>query len=127
MHDCSPHVGLLSAVGSLNITTLDSTLTLTWTPPFTLDIEAVESDISGYCVDVVNSTSSSTLHSECGITETQFSYPIPPDSDCYVYNFTVTPVNIVGNGTSEIVTYMGAGISKGSMFYAWQIIVFFHC
>ena len=68
----------------------------------------MDPDISGYCVDVVNSTSSSTLHSECGITETQFSYPIPPDSDCHVYTLAVTPVNIVGNGSEELTSYVGA-------------------
>ena len=107
--------GLLSVVGSLNITTVDSTLTLTWTVPFSLDITNVKLDISYcmyICVDVVNSTSSSTLHSECGITETQFSYPIPPDSDCHVYTFTVTPVNIVGNGSRDTVSYIGAETSK---------------
>ena len=49
---------------------------------------------------VVNSTSS-TLHSECGITETEYECPIPPDSACHMYMFTVTPVNVVGNGSAS--------------------------
>ena len=95
--------GLLSAVDSLMMTVQDSTISLTWTVPFTLDIAAVDPDIT-YCVCVVNSTSSSTLHSQCGITKTEFSFSIPPDTAChnYMFTFTVTPVNGVGNGTSLI-------------------------
>ena len=88
--------GILSAVGSLRATSQNYTFFLTWTAPFTLDIAGVDPDIT-YCVGVVNSTSS-TLHSQCGITETEYEYPIPPDSACHMYMFTVTPVNPVGNG-----------------------------
>ena len=51
-------------------------------------------------MDVYKSnTSSPAFHSECGINTTDFSYPTPPDSVCHKYIFTVTPVNLVGNGT----------------------------
>ena len=50
---------------------------------------------------VVNSTSSSTLNSECGITETEYEYPIPPDSACHGHMVTVIPVNLAGNGASS--------------------------
>ena len=84
------------------MTVQDSTISLTWTAPFTLDIPG-DPDIT-YCVGVVNSTSSSILHSQCGITETGFSFSIPPDSAChnYTFTFTITPVNVVGNGTSSM-------------------------
>ena len=83
------------------ITIQDSIISLTWTAPFTLDITTnVGPDIT-YCVGVVNSTSSSTLHSECGITETEYEYPIPPDSACHDHMVTVTPVNPADNGTSS--------------------------
>ena len=97
--------GFLSAVGSLMMTVQNSTISLTWTAPFTLDITGVDPDIT-YCVGVVNSTSSSTLHSECGITETEYEYPIPPDSACHDHMVTahVTPINVVGNGTSSTLT-----------------------
>ncbi len=78
----------------------ESAVNLRWTAPFAPD----RSDIT-YCVDVVSSTSSATLHSECGIIETEFTYPLPPRSWCDVYTFTVTPVNVVGNGTRESVDY----------------------
>ncbi len=100
-------VGLLPAVGSLIATPipLDSIISLTWTPPFSLDIPGVDPDIIGYCVSVVNSTSSLVIHSQCGITDTQYDYTVSPRSTpCDNYTFTVTPVNIVGNGTSASVT-----------------------
>ena len=99
-------VGLLSVVGSLNITASDSTLSLTWEPPFTLDITGVDPDITGYCVDVINSTSSVTLYSEYGIMETLFTYPIPENTNCTVVEFIVTPVNAVGLGTSAAESYI---------------------
>ena len=63
-------------------------------------------DIS-YCVGVVNSTFSisATLHSECGITETEYEYPIPPDSACHDHMVTVTPVNAAGSGTASHIHY----------------------
>ena len=96
------YTGILSTVGSLMMTVQDSTISLTWTAPFTLDITGVDPDIT-YCVGVVNFTSgsSSTLHSECGITETEYEYPIPPDSACHDHMVTVTPGNPAGNGTSS--------------------------
>ncbi len=99
-------VGLLPAVGSLTATPilLDSIISFTWTPPFSLDISGVDPDITGYCVGVVNSTSSLAIHSQCGITDTQYNYTVSPnDTVCDTYTFTVTPVNIVGNGTSASV------------------------
>ena len=101
-------VGLLSAVDAVTITTSDPgfILSLTWEPPFTLDIDGVDPDIT-YCVDVINSTSSVTLHSECGITETEFSYPLPQDAVCHSYVLTITPVNVVGRGVSSSLTYIG--------------------
>ncbi len=54
---------------------------------------------------VVNSTSSLVMHSQCGITDTQYNYIVSPNGIvCDTYTFTVTPVNIVGNGTSASVT-----------------------
>ena len=99
-------LGHLSAVGSLSVTVQNSIIFLTWTAPFTLDITGVDPDIT-YCVGVVNSTSSSTLHSQCGITETEYEYThsIPLETVCHDYMVTVTPVNVVGNGTPSTLVY----------------------
>ncbi len=54
---------------------------------------------------VVNSTSSLVIDSQCGITDTQYNYTVSPRSTpCDTYTFTVTPVNIVGNGTSAMLS-----------------------
>ena len=99
-------LGLLSTVGSLHITASNTALSLTWEPPFTLDIVGVDHDIT-YCVDVVDSTSSTTLHSQCDITETEFSLPLL-DAVCHSsLILTVTPVNIVGRGAPSSVSYSG--------------------
>ena len=71
---------------------------LNWTAPFSFDILDVDPDIT-YCVDVVNSSSSAVLYSQCGINVTMFMYPYPFHVGCKVFLFNVTPVNIVGNGT----------------------------
>lgn len=93
--------GLLPAVGSLDLESNDSSIHLTWEAPFVL--EGVSPDIDGYCVDVTSA--SHTLWSECGITSTEFNFLIPPESVCSEILFTVTPGNLVGNGTSANVTY----------------------
>ncbi len=83
------YVGLLAAVGSLTATPilLDSIISLTWTPPFSLDITNVDPDIT-YCVGVVNSTFSLVIHSQCGITDTQYNYTVSPRSTpCDNYTF----------------------------------------
>ncbi len=99
-------VGLLPAVDSLTATPipLDSIISLTWTPPFSLDIPGVDPDITGYCVGVVNPTSSLVIDTQYGITNTQYNYTVSPEDICDTYTFTVTPVNIVGNGTFSSVT-----------------------
>ncbi len=56
-------------------------------------------------MSVVNSTSSLVIDSQCGITDTHYNYTVSHnDIVCDTYTFTVTPVNIVGNGTSASVT-----------------------
>lgn len=100
---------LLAAVGSPTLSTQDNSIILTWTPPFTLDITDITPDIEGYCVDVINASSSLNIYSRCRINGTEFIYPIPLKSWCSLYLFTLTPVNRVGNGTRTTVSYSGAG------------------
>ena len=113
-------VGLLSAVDAVNIIASNTTLSLTWEPPFTLDITGVDPDIT-YCVDVINSTSSVTLHSQCGINETEFSYPLPQDAVCHSYVLTTTPINVVGRGAPSSVLYIGteAGSYASATQHTW--------
>ena len=102
---CMIDSGLLPAVGSLMLSEQSTLILLTWTSPFTLDITNTDPDIAGYCVDVVNSSTLATLHSECGINVTNFTCPISPRSWCDKYTFTITPVNVVGNGMPSSLNY----------------------
>lgn len=87
-------IGTLSAVENLTAMRQDLTVFLNWTAPPTLHMNP-ERD---YCVEVVNFTSSELLERKCEINETHFIYPEPSDSECHGTAFTVTPVNVVGDG-----------------------------
>ena len=114
-------IGLLSTVNDLTITVSNSTLFLTWEPPFTLDITSEDPDITGYCVDVVDSTSSTTLLSQCGINETEYSYPLPQDAVCHSYVLSITPVNVIGRGISSSVLYIGTEAGTCTHVLAFKI------
>ncbi len=100
------YAGTLSAVSSLQISTINSTISLNWVPPFTLDLFSTIT----YCVGVVNSTSSARLEISCGSDEIRFEYPLrqPSGRSCDDYIFTVTPVNEAGNGTPTSIQYSQA-------------------
>ena len=98
-------LGFLEAVGFLTIYANGSSVYITWTPPFTLNITGIDPDITGYCITVTSRITSLTLHSQCGINVTEYYYTFSPDSACNTFNFSIVPVNIVGNGTSATVMY----------------------
>ncbi len=109
------YIGVLPAVSLLMATPRDSIISLTWFPPFSRNVFYVHPVITGYCVGVVNSTSSLVIHSQCGITGRRYNYPVSSRSTpCDTYTFTVTPVNIVGNGTSASVTLL-LSITEGEI------------
>ena len=98
-----PLTGRLTPVVNLTVNPANSTFYLTWDPPFTKDIRNVHPDITGYCVfaEVRDYTSSSTFFTICGINETEIAIPMPErlNAGCDRYIFSVTGVNVVGNGT----------------------------
>ena len=100
--------GFLAPVGSLQATLLNSSLTLTWMAPFSLDLTGIDPDITDYCVRVFNTTSSEQLHSTCQISMTEFTYQLPSDTDCHVYDFTVFGRNGLGRGEENVLSYMGS-------------------
>ena len=108
------YIGVLS-IGPISLTTTDSVFYLTWPEPPTLDITDEDPDIVGYCVDVIDSTSSVTLHSDCEITETEFYYPIPSDAPCTEYVFNIRARNAAGTGepsTTDYRTIAGMFVSQ---------------
>ena len=76
--------------------------TLSWDPPFSLDLTNVDPDIA-YCVEVYNITCGGRelVFSDCNVTENSYiSNVIAPDS--YIYEYIVTArSNVQGaqNGT----------------------------
>ena len=89
------------------VTVQDPNFSLNWTAPTTQEVIDSRPVIEGYCVDVINLTFTLTLvlHSQCGIMETNFDYPIPTgyNSVCHLFQFIVTPVSVGGNGIPELV------------------------
>ena len=69
-------------------------------------------DSSINCVGAINSTSSVTLHSQCGIITTQYHFPIPPRSGCGGIVILVTPMNGAGLGISNSISFTQILISK---------------
>ncbi len=100
---------MLAPVGSLTLAVQDPNISLTWTPPFTLDITGTDSSIAGYCVEVLGNVVEFTsplrksTHTVCDVAETRFTYPLSmlSESVCYYYEFVVFAVNEVGNGMQD--------------------------
>ena len=98
-------LGALTSVRSPNLTVQGSTISVTWEPP---NIISVDPDIEGYYVNIAKLCSSSslqTLGTEF-VTETEYSYPTPPDGACCIYMFAITPVNEAGNGKQSTKSYI---------------------
>ena len=73
---------------------------LTWTPPFFLDITGVDPDI-WYRMEVYNVTSGRVPLTNHTLYKPEYNFTVPDPSPCDQFEFRVTPVNVVGNGTSS--------------------------
>ena len=76
---------------------------MTWTPPTSLDVAGRDEDDLTHCVNV---SSGDYTQPFCDITEAEFVYPLPPMSQCYAINFTVTPENLAGRGPTSETVYL---------------------
>ena len=105
--------GSLSAVGDLRASSNASSVTISWTAPFSLDVTGVDPDI-WYSVLIYNVTDENNptaiLCTDCiNITETHYTFTPDYLSPCHVYNFSVIPVNGAGQGESS--TSIAIGMS----------------
>ena len=108
--------GLLSKVVDLKTTSNPSSVTISWTAPFSLDVTGVDPDI-WYSVLIYNVTDENNptaiLCTDCiNITETHYTFTPDYLSPCHVYNFSVIPVNGAGQGESS--EYVTGYIHKGN-------------
>ena len=81
---------------------------LSWMPPFSLDLTAVDPDIA-YCVDVFNITDGGPFHlsSNCSILWPSYTFTVENPDPKDEFEFTVTPrSNVQGarNGTRSQIT-----------------------
>ena len=100
-----PSSGSLSAVSDLRASSNASSVTISWTAPFSLDVTGVDPDI-WYSVLIYNVTDENNptaiLCTDCiNITETHYTFTPDYLSPCHVYNFSVIPVNGAGQGESS--------------------------
>ena len=98
-------LGLLSAVGDLRASSNASSVTISWTAPFSLDVTGVDPDIwySVLISNVTDENNPTAIHCTDCINITETHYTFTPDylSPCHVYNFSVIPVNGAGQGESS--------------------------
>ena len=102
--DLHLYVGVLSAVASIHGIPDTDSITITWKPPFSLNLTHAEPDVV-YCVDVYNVTNRSYYDhfiSDCSVTNARYllnvSHPDPRD----IFEFTIMPRNNIPgakNGT----------------------------
>ena len=92
-------------MGDLRASSNASSVTISWTAPFSLDVTGVGPDI-WYSVLIYNVTDENNptaiLCTDCiNITETHYTFTPDYLSPCHVYNFSVIPVNGAGQGESS--------------------------
>ena len=96
--------GLLSVVGDHEISSDGTSITISWTAPYSLDVTGVDPDI-WYSVFIYNVTDDEPTLISCtdciNITDTHYSFTPDSPSPCHQYIFTVIPVNGAGEGESS--------------------------
>ena len=97
--------GILSAVTDLASINNETSVTISWTAPFSLDVTGVHPDI-WYSVLIYNVTDENNptaiLCTNCtNITETHYTFTPDYLNACHEYNFSVIPFNGAGQGESS--------------------------
>ena len=96
----NPISGLLSGVSDLVALPQRGVISLTWSPPFSLDITGVDPDL-WYRVYVYNITSGRAPLTNLTVYEPEFNFTVSDSSPCDQFEFRVTPVNGAGNGIAS--------------------------
>ena len=105
--------GLLSAVVNLRTASSDaSSITISWTAPYSLNVTGVDPDI-WYSVLIYNVTDDEPTLISCtdciNITDTHYTFT--PSRPCHQYLFTVIPFNGAGQGEiSQNITVDGESV-----------------
>ena len=111
MHGCA---GPLGSVPDMMSNSNASSINVSWTAPFSLDVTGVDPDI-WYSVFIYNVTDGNNLTAipctDCNdIAETHYIFTLEYFSPCHKFNFTVIPQNGVGDGpSSSVVGYIYRG------------------
>ena len=89
---------MFTGVDFIGVMNEEDTITISW-------VDYNFTSIITYCVDVVqmfgSDETSLLVSSECGLTETVYTFTSPGHGPCDRYNFTVTPTDGVNNGSSS--------------------------
>ena len=95
----------MSAVIGLKAKYNSSSIIISWSPPFSLNLTGGTSGIlyDLYCYNVTDEKNPTAINcTDCkNITETQYIFKPPYPSPCQKYFFTVIPTNGVGEGESS--------------------------
>ena len=104
-------IGLLDEVREVNVSINCSSITLTWQPPFSLDLPNTDPDMT-FCVEVYNVSEGerTPLHhlGRCSIMTPHYIIPTNNSGLMLHYQFIATAVNVVGRGApsnSTEITY----------------------
>ena len=80
----------------IDIATNDDSITLWWTPPFSLNVTDVDIDV-WYTVLICNAIDKEDDCKKIDITQPNYTFHVDLSS-CHNYTITVIPQNLVGSG-----------------------------
>ena len=100
--------GPVSKVVDLRVRSNASSVIVSWTPPFSLDVTDVHPDV-WYSVLIYNMTdeNSTTVNLCTDCIETNYTFTHEYFSHSHVYNISVVPLNGAGEGQSSTITIGG--------------------
>ena len=103
LSQCYCFSGFLHPVVDLTTTLNTTSIIVSWTAPFSLDVTGVDPDV-WYTIFIYNVTHDPITISctDCvNITETHYTFYPDYYNPCHKYNFTVIPFNGAGQGQSN--------------------------